>query len=408
MTLATSFGAFGCFAIQGVLLARMLGVEQRGVFATAILFPQALLYLGLLGSPELYAGYATEGMDNSSLRRSAARYGLFSGVLSMLICIVLDILTIPEDTREVLPLAILCAATLPLQQIRLSVQAVDHGQRNFRRYNQVRLAAAAAFPIILCIGIALGYRDLQTACWMFFAAQLISLLLTQFGMNESWKGECNPPISKALREAKGLVGAWFSTELLEKLDLVLIMLLIATPETMGLYATAIPIASLMIIFPNAASLYFFNRGARQHERLSPRDAQRAIAAGIGLQCVSGAALAVCLPVLITLFYGEDFSGTVQFAWLLLPAGAFRGLLQACDSYLRARKKPFVGIWSRLLGVLILVLFSTLTLGSLGATAIPIGLSIAQFVCFVIVSIAVVLDTYRTNRPQIQKRPAVAS
>ncbi len=71
VTLATSLGSFGLFAIQGVLLARMLGPDQRGAFAAAGLYPQALLYLGMLGAPELFAGYASRNLDDPKLRRSA-------------------------------------------------------------------------------------------------------------------------------------------------------------------------------------------------------------------------------------------------------------------------------------------------------------------------------------------------
>ncbi|MFN3189386.1 MAG: lipopolysaccharide biosynthesis protein [Aureliella sp.] len=393
LTVGASFGTFGFFAIQGIILARVLGPADRGVFAAAVLFPQVLLYLGLLGATELFAGYAAEDFDNAELRRSAAIYGAFAGLVSAVLCVLLNFITIPDSMRHVLPWAMLCAATMPLQQIRLSVQAVDHGQRNFQRYNVVRLLGAAAFPVLLCIGWANGIATVPQAVMLFVAAQVIALFLVRQGMDESWIGPRAVPLLQSLKNAKGLIGAWISTELLERLDLVLVMVLIASDETLGFYSSAVPMAALMIIVPNAAGLYAFNRGSRAGEHLSPRDAYRFIGMGLAVQVLSALVLAAILPILIPLFYGDEFMPTVRFAWLLLPAGIFRGLLQAADSYMRARKKPGIGIVGRLIAVPVLLAFSFWGRESLGDAAIPVGLSAAQCVCFCIVAGAVVRDTH---------------
>lgn len=445
LTLTASLGTFGFFAVQGIILARLLGPTDRGVFAAAMMFPQILLYLGLLGAPELFAGYAAEGRPNGPLRRSAARYGLTAGVISMLACWGLAYLTFPQELRYSFPLAILCALTMPLQQVRLSVQAVDHGQRHLNRYNVVRLLAAALFPLLLLGALIFvepyaAARDsanandsvngetntgevsnaaefsesagttsdsatsdsekraesihprLKVAGWLFLIAQLLALGLAQLGMNESWFGPRAISVRKALREGRGLMGAWLSTELLERIDLVLVMVLVADKATLGFYAAAVPIASLMIVIPNAAGLYAFNRGARPNERPAPRDIFRYITLGLVVQIVCAAVLAAALPVLVPFFYTDEFRPSIQLAWLLLPAGVFRGLLQAADSYLRARKKPALGVKARAIGIPVLLTISFVGYPWLGVSAIPIGLSIAQGLCFCIVAAAVIQDT----------------
>lgn len=206
-TLAASMGAFGFFALQGIILARLLGPEMRGAFAAAVLFPQTLLYFGLLGSPELFAGYASRGFDDAALRRSAARYGLCAGLISLAACLVLDVAFIRAEFRWVLPLAGLCALALPLQQIRLSVQAVDHGQRQLTRYNQGRILSAAVFPLMLLLAWSFGVADLWWICGLFVASQAIALLLAQRGMKESWRGPGHVSVPKALGQAKPLIAA---------------------------------------------------------------------------------------------------------------------------------------------------------------------------------------------------------
>jgi enterobacterial common antigen flippase len=401
MTLFASLGSFGFFALQGILLARMLGPEQRGAFAAAVMFPQALLYVGLLGAPELFAGYAAQGMSNSALRRSAARYGLVAGILSAMVCILLDLWLIPANMREHLPWAVLCALTMPSQQMRLSVQAVDHGQGNFTRYNNVRLAAAAIFPLLLGIAFLVGWQELSHACILFVIAQVLGLWLIQFGMTASWQGPTAVPVPQAIREARGLIGAWLSTEVLERIDLVLMMILVANPETLGHYAAAIPIASLLIIVPNAVGLYAFKRGARNEEPLSPGDAWRFLGLGVVIQTIMCGVMALVLPYAIELLYGPAFGPTIQFAWLLLPAGAFRGLLQAADSYLRARKKPGKGVRARALAVTVLLLVCFTAQPSLGPWSIPIALSLAQGLCFLLLSFEVIRDAQALAKAEMR-------
>jgi antigen flippase len=396
-TLSASLGAFAFFAVQGIILARLLGPEMRGAFAAAVLFPQALLYLGLLGAPELFAGYAARGLENSSLRRSAARYGLVAGLFSLCVCLLLNIAFIREDFRWVLPLASLCALSLPLQQIRLAIQAVDHGQRELSRYNQGRLLSAAAFPFVLLIAVAFRITDLNWICVMFVISQGLALLLAQRGMRASWSGTGAVPIPRALGEARPLIAAWFSSELLERLDMCLMLALVSDEATLGYYAAAVPIAALMIIVPNAASLYAFNLGARSSEIPSYRRAFKFLFTGLVIQIVSAGLLAALLPFLVTMFYGERFAPTVVFAWFLLPAGVFRGLLQAIDGYLRARGKAVVGVVTRLVGTAILVVVATCSggwlqrLGFEAALAIPLGLSVALAFCFVVMSAVMLMD-----------------
>ncbi len=405
LSLAASVGAFVFFAIQGILLARLLGPGQRGAFAAAVLFPHALLYLGLLGASELIAGYAARGMDNVALRRSAARYGAFAGLTSMLLCVLLDWLLIPEQMRDHLPLALLCSIALPLQQIRLSVQAVDHGQRNMVRYNQIRLLAAAAFPVTLGLGALAGLRDLNWCCYWFVISQLLALMLIQWGMEGSWFGRGAVPIRKALYDARGLMMAWLSTELLERLDLLLFLLLVANDVTLGFYSAAAPIAGAMIIIPNTIGLYAFNRGARKDEMPNPRDARTYLILGVVVQCICAIVLAALLPTLVPLCYGATFSETVVFAWLLLPAGMFRGLLQAADSFSRARNNPGLGMRARLISVPILIAIAIFAKPVLGAYAIPVGLSVAQIVCFLIVAFGVMRDVYDHARSTSQPTPS---
>ena len=73
-TVATAFGMFAVFAVQGFILARMLGPQARGEYGTAVLFTQAILFIAVLGpSFSITRRAAREPDQCASLTRSAVR-----------------------------------------------------------------------------------------------------------------------------------------------------------------------------------------------------------------------------------------------------------------------------------------------------------------------------------------------
>ena len=385
-TLAANFGTFGFFAIQGILLARMLGPEGRGEFATVVAYPQMLLFLGLCGAAEIYArraGALSPGADDAELRRSALRYGAVTGLVTGLVCAALAWFLLPAEKQYLAPLATLAALSVPLQHVRFAIQGVDHGRGFFNRYNAVRIIAAAAFPLILFTLWISDAVSLQLAAVMYVVAFAFSALFCQWGMSGSWFGCSRPSLRTAVTEGRGLAVSQVVTELLERADLILILYLGSFAEQ-GFYASAVPIAGTMIIVPNAVGLYSFLRGTGEQPPLSARMVTRLLMSVTACQVVSGAILAGIIPVAVPLLYGKAFQSTVIFAWWLLPAAALRGLLMATDGYLRGRGRPRPGVIGRLVALCVLLVVTFSAQPTFGVLSIPIALVAAQAVALVFV------------------------
>src|SRR5436190_12916725 len=54
LTLGTTFAILGMGLVSGAFLARLLGVQNRGLLAAVILWPSIVAYLGDLGGPLAY------------------------------------------------------------------------------------------------------------------------------------------------------------------------------------------------------------------------------------------------------------------------------------------------------------------------------------------------------------------
>ncbi len=82
-SVGVSFGIVGLNLVQGILLARLLGPEGRGEYASAILFTQVLLYIGLFGGIEVIARYASnEAVSIRKLRRAAVQLSLLTATIT--------------------------------------------------------------------------------------------------------------------------------------------------------------------------------------------------------------------------------------------------------------------------------------------------------------------------------------
>lgn len=404
-TIGVSLGVFGFFAVQGIVLARMLGPQGRGEFAVANLYAQALLYVCMLGAPEIFARLAANSSEDASIRRAALRYASFTGVFTIIVCTVLSFLTIKPSQYYLIPLVILCAVGAAAQQVRIAIQAVDHGKRKMFRYNVSRLIAGAVFPIGLLIGWVLGFQDVQSAALISLITSISALGLCSWGMLESWVGHAYIRVTEALTSAKSLVGSIAINELMERSDMILIVWFLSATQldTVGAYAAAVPIASVMLIIPNAVSLYVFNRAARPDELPRVNELWSTFSALLVVQTFAGLALGLLIPYLLPFLYGERFENAIWFAQALIPAAALRGILQAGDAYLRARNLSMKGIPPRIVGITLLFCVSIGAWESMGAFAVPLGLTIAQVISCIFVTWAIHKDL-----KEVGSQPTAAS
>lgn len=228
--------AFAFFALQGILLARMLGPELRGAFAAAVLIfvDKPCSTWACWAHGQLFAGYAARGTADAPLRRSAARYGWWAGIISLIICLALDVLLIRAEFRWVLPLACLCAINLLNKYVWLC-RLWTTGQRQLSRYNQGRLLAAAAFPIVLCLALLLHIHDIVSICWIFVGSQAIVLPLLDAACSSRgavrWLCRFLVPCRKG---PPPLIAAWLASELLERIDMCLMLAMVSDQADVGI------------------------------------------------------------------------------------------------------------------------------------------------------------------------------
>ncbi len=108
-TVSVAFATVGLQLAQGIILARLLGPQGRGEYATAVFWSHFLMFIGLFGGIELICRYANDvTFDRIRLRRSALWLGIVTGIATMVVAMLGSIFLIPVPKRT-LPRSAVCA-----------------------------------------------------------------------------------------------------------------------------------------------------------------------------------------------------------------------------------------------------------------------------------------------------------
>ena len=388
---------------QGILLARLLGPEGRGEYATAVLYVQLLLYIGLFGGLEVICRYAAgDSIHRDRLRRAALWLGITTGLVTSLVAVALSIFAMPADKRFLIPMAVLCSISIIGQHVMLIMTAVDRGSGEFGKYNIRRLIAAAAFPLLLLVAASVGQVDVMAASILFVAASAISMLACIVGLSKPFRGASHPTVPSLLRESRPYAFSMLVTDLFDRLDLVLVLWLVPLVDQ-GFYASMVPAVYPLTVIPNTLGLFLFNAGASKESSPTTRHVHRILGTSIAVQTVSTIVFMVLIGPLIVLLYGEKFEPAIIFALWLAPVSAIRGVLQGLDSYLKGRGKPLAPVRARAFAMLVMMVVTLVLFERFGAIAIAMAALAGQVVCLIWLSAIVYSDvgndSDRTNQEE---------
>jgi antigen flippase len=391
LTVATAFAQFALFALQGVLLARMLGPTGRGEFGTAVFYAQSMTYLGLIGT--LFAVARRAAIDpagRTELSRTTAKLAAVTGIGTIAIAALLAYISLPIDKRVLFPLCVLACLALPFEHWRLLLLAVDQGSGAFRRQNLNQMITTAILPLLLILFWIADSHSVYVAVLLTLTAPIIGLtfrLTAQRDRTLAKEGQSLRVVT-LVREGAPYLLSVAAMDLFSRAD-VFLFLALASFTSQGYYAIAVPAAGLLLVAPDALALFSFNAGAN-----GVASTKHLLVAGCGLalfQTVTAIAFAMVVGSLIRLMYGAQFANALPLTWALLPGFAANGFSRVAEGYLRGRGKVKAGIGARLFAVPLMISVALLLLSSLKDLAIPIAASIAHIMVAAILVSAIALD-----------------
>ncbi|TFF36427.1 oligosaccharide flippase family protein [Pseudomonas sp. RIT623] len=328
LSMGTKLAMIALRLLRNVLLARILGPSERGLFALLSTLPD-LISAATSGGLNSAVGYqAAKQRDLGLLLTQVLVYGsLLAGLLTLL-CVVL-VRQFGADLAVTVQLGLLAWLLLlavPMTVLKSGLLTLHNASGGVGAFNALRLAESLA-PLLLFLGLFWMWREqaLEAALisWLVGIALVVVLGLWWLGRQHRLRLRWDRGGQRELLaySAKSHPDLLFQ-QLILRSDYLFIGALLGS-TALGHYAMASAAAELLLIVPEAVTTPLMKRLLQQDagmERLTP----------LALRLTATVMLGACLGMaligqwLIVTLFGADYAPAYPALLALLP-----GLLGLC-------------------------------------------------------------------------------
>lgn len=306
----------------GIITARALGPDGRGLQAAIILWPGLLTGVSTLGLPAALLFYVRRtGAWTASYLSAALFIGGLLGGAAALVGVVLTPVWLASYGNETVRIVQLYMLFVPVALLSLLYTGLVQGQEDFRRYNTLRLLQ----PLVtLALLASLALTDSMTPAGAAFAFLVPCLPATLwvwwrtrnvYRLTRRFRAEARQLLSYGLRSyGVDLLGVFTN-----QIDKIMIVSLLST-ASMGFYAVAFSLSRTLGVFQAATVSVLLPKLIGQPLPEIVALAGRAARLSTLITVAAAASLIVLGPHLITFFYGDSFaSASLVFQLLLLDS-----------------------------------------------------------------------------------------
>jgi len=370
----------------GIITARLLGPEGRGVLAAMQMWPPFLAYTFTLGLPSaLLYNLRRHPERGSQLFLVALLLGTLMGLLATLVGVLFIPHWLTEYSQEVVRSAQWLMITAPAVLLATMCTAALQAQEEFTLYN------AARYLVPLLILLALGTLALVWDLTPFNAALsyllagmpvLVWMLVRLWRLyHPTWRG-LSPAfkylISYASRSSVGEVGGYLSSQV----DRVLLVGLV-NPVAMGLYVVAWSVSDMLTAFPSAVVTVLFPKASGRTVEEAVYVTGRVVRVTIAATVPTAAGLALFSPWALRLVYGEEYLDATLIFRLLLLVKVLSGTRWVLSQAFMAVNRPGVVSVLQGIGVSLSVLLLLILVPLYGLEGAGLALLISSIIRLVI-------------------------
>ena len=319
--LAANVLILGVNLITGIITARLLGPDGKGIQAAISLWPQFLAYSLTLGLPSALLYNLRRTPEKGSRDFAAALVlGTIMGFLATFVGLIVIPLWLSEYPTEVVRLAQWAMLLAPLSLMSYIFVYVLQAREEFRLYNAARYLQPV-ITLAALVSLAVIGRLTPLSAALCYVLPLIPIFL--WLAVRLWK--IYRPVWSDLRDSIGRLTSYglrsYGSELLgpmtNQIDRVLVAGLL-NPTALGLYVVAVSAARILnalqvavvsVLFPKASG-----RGVEEVVTITGRGARMSTL----LTLLVAATLALLGPYALGLVYGQEYvEAATVFRYLLL-------------------------------------------------------------------------------------------
>jgi O-antigen/teichoic acid export membrane protein len=306
---------------SGLLAARLLLPEGRGVLAVAILWPTTLAYLLLLGLSDAVLYYSANRQERPERLFAAALWlGLAAAAIAMLLgyflVVPLAYRGYPAETRA---LATVLLLIIPFHILGLVFQEMLRGHHRMGAWNLLRVMLGAGYVLAILAAVGLGAASVTGFGVAYLLAHVPPLAVAvALCLAAGWGGWRlhRATVRRVLRYGARLHLSSVVSMLNGRIDQMLVAGALSA-TAMGLYVVAVTLSQVTATLANSITMVAWPRAAAASEAARPAVLGQFLRLTLVLMIGSTALLYVAAPYVLSLLFGSAFVEATPVVRILL-------------------------------------------------------------------------------------------
>jgi len=387
LTVFVKFGGLVVGFVVSVLLSRILGPEQRGVFAAVSGVSGLTLQVASFGLQGAFTYYgAREPRWSPGLLRIAVLTGLGSGgVAAATVWAVYAAAPNLFIDLPAIPLAF-SLATVPLSLCILYVQNLLLGWGAVLRFNAVDAINKALSTVLVPVWLLISPTVLVAMKATFWVQFLTAFLTVLFALTAIRRP--SDPLPPSLKDvyAYGIRG-YLNTGLvylLVRSDILILNYYGVSKVGLGHYSVAAQLVDILVIVPSTVGTLLFSRVAGNQQDTGAFTA-KACRLLMVVYCSLVLSAALLAPVAVPFVFGRSYAPAVRFFWLLLPGALGLGIVNPLSQDLAGRGMPWAAVFAWVPPLVVNLAINFLFIPSHGISTAAISSSVAYLLAALIMA-----------------------
>jgi len=380
---ATGLVLQGTLAVSGILVARMLGPEDRGQLALMMVFPVALAQLVGLGLPLAATYFISRAREIAGpLTRSLLPVAAGQGALLLAIHALALVAVFAGGETSAWRAALLTLVVGPAILGQYYALGILQGQARFWAFNLCRLVPFVSYGMVVLAVFVTGGVDIEVIAAVWAATYLlgaaVAVVVTARGV-AGGPSDGAPSRGELLRfGTKSFVG-WASPVESFRLDQVVVGLFLS-PVALGLYVTGLAFTNLpRFIAQSVGAVAYPTVAAKRTPTEARRSIWRFFWGTVAISAVIVAVIWVLADWLVPLLFGAAFDDAVGLTRILLISALLFSARRILTDATRGVGYAGLGTLAELLSWLVLVPAVALLAASFGAEGVALALALASAV-----------------------------
>lgn len=378
---------FLLITFTSILVARILGPENKGIFSLAILLPNLLitfLNLGISSSTVYYIGKGK--YDIREVFGNNMLLGFFLSWLSVLLALIIIFYFKDLFLKEVpSKYLLLSLGVIPFMLNFRLLNSIILGLQEFNRYNLIKIINSVNFLFLLILFLIVFKLNVIGALLskifaFLFTFILIYLMLRRMIGSEKYNIDKYYIKDVSLYGIKAHIANIFAF-LNYRIDMFLVNAFLS-PIFVGYYSIAVVIAEKIWLLSSSASIVLFPRVASEKDEKRLKEFTPVVSRNVLFLTIIGTIIFFLISRWVILFlYSKAYLPSVKPLQILLPGIVSLSISRVLTHDIGGRGRPIINTYLAGITVIVNVILNIIWIPKLGIEGAALASTVAYTVRF---------------------------